>query len=277
MLGNTWYFGLIRKYTSTVGTLFNDIHILREDKEGNDENQLLKVPLVYSVKEKVLARINQDPTIDREYAMIAPIISFELLNMEYDPSRKMATIDRISTKSSDNNKRKFQYNPVAYNFNYRVTIYVKNTSDGLKIIEQILPMFTPDITVSADLIPEMNRPMDLPIVLNGIQMTDIYEGDFRQRKMFTYDLSITLKGYLFGPIKESSVIKFANSQFYIPSTINAADGIGKTPMKAKVLVTPGLTANGTPTSNSSISISPNDILVTDDFGFCTDITEIIND
>jgi hypothetical protein len=125
------------------------------------------------------------------------------------------------------------------------------------------------------LIPELNIVVDVPIILNGVEFDDRYDGDFKDRQSIIWTLNFTLKGYLYGPSKSSSIIKFANTDFYIP---NVPDGylinaVGNTKPSVLIQNTPGLTANGQPTSNVSLSISPLNILATDSFGYVTVITE----
>ena len=50
-----------------MGTLLNNIRITRTDANGNTID-LLKVPITYAPKDKMLARIMQDPALDRPTA-----------------------------------------------------------------------------------------------------------------------------------------------------------------------------------------------------------------
>ena len=165
----------MRKYVILFGTLFNDIHITRTNSAGVTVD-LLKVPLSYAAKEKMLARLENDPEIQRQTAILLPRMSFEMTGLSYDQSRKLNTLGRIAVKDATNaNKLKYQYNPVPYNFDFKLSVYVKNAEDGTKIIEQILPFFTPDWTATVNLIPEMNVHMDIPIILNNVSVEDSYE------------------------------------------------------------------------------------------------------
>ena len=102
MFATPFYFSLIRKYVILVGTLFNNIKISKTDADGNTIS-LVKVPITYAPKDKMLARVVQDPNIDRQTATIPlPAISFEMGKMTYDGSRKLNTIGRISVKDADN-------------------------------------------------------------------------------------------------------------------------------------------------------------------------------
>lgn len=273
MFGQNFYFSLIRKYVILVGTLVNDIIIIKTDKSGN-QSGIIKVPVTYGPKDKMLARVLQDPNISRQTASpTLPLISFEMGQIKYDGTRKLNTVGKIAVKK-DTNNFKYQYNPVPYNFEFKIYIYVKNTEDGTKIIEQILPYFTPDWTTTVNLIPEVEEIKDIPVILNGVNYEDTYDKDFKERRAIIWTLDLTLKGYLYGPVKSAGVIKFINTTFYIP---NASDGkiqtvVGNTSPAEKLTLRPGLTANGTPTSNISLTIPYQEIEVSDDYGFIETIT-----
>ena len=275
MFGQNFYFQTIRKYVALFGTLFNDIHITTTDKNGN-QVAFIKVPITYAPKDKMLARIQQDPNIDRPTATITvPIMSFEMVSTSYDSDRKLPTINRSASKSANNNILNYQYNPVPYNFGFRLYIMVKNAEDGTKIVEQILPFFTPDFTVTVQLIPQMNETKDIPIIMNNISHDDTYSGDFKERQVLTWTLDFTLKGYLYGPVKTSKIIKYANVYFYTPTVPDGQliTAVGNTSNVSYIHIQPGLLANGSPTSNASLSIPVADINITDDFGYVIEKTD----
>lgn len=267
-----FYFSAIRKYVILFGTLFNNIHISKADKNGN-VTLIERVPIGYGPKDKMLARVVQDPNIDRPTATYPlPMMAFEMTGFDYDGSRKLQTINRIaSVDPDDNSKNKYQYMPVPYNINFQLSILVKNAEDGNKIVEQILPYFTPDWTTTVHLIPEMSVTMDIPVILNRVNLEDVYEGDFKERRSMVWTLEFTMKAYLYGPVKKSKTIKFSNTEFFIVKGDMAANS--SNPVAAFVQIQPGLTANGQPTSNSSLSIPVANIVATDDFGYVTNITE----
>jgi len=265
MFGSTFYFQTIRKYVILVGTLFNDIRITKENSAGN-ETALIKVPVTYAPKDKMLARVLQDPNIDRQEATVTlPMISFEMGQMKYDGTRKLNTVTR-SAVSNDPNYLRYQYNPVPYNIDFKVFIYAKNAEDGTKILEQILPYFTPDWTTTVKLIPEMEIVLDVPVILNDVHYEDKYDGDFKERRSIIWTLDLLLKGYIYGPVKKSPVIKFANASIYLPANVDPTV-VGNVPVSQSVTVQPGLTVNGTPTANISQSVAYQDILATDNFGY----------
>jgi hypothetical protein len=239
--------------------LFDDINITRTDSSGL-EVDIFKVPLSYSPKEKMLARVRQDPTITTPAAITLPRMSFEYTHIGYDPDRKLKKLGGVILEGSDANHMKRVFNPVPYDIQFSLYIYVKHTEDATKIVEQILPFFTPDYTLSVNLVPEANITRDIPIVLNQVTQTDIYEGDMLTRQMLIWTLDFTLKGYLWGPVVDKPVIKFVNTRTFVGNTTTA-----NTP----VLTTntyPGLDANGNPTTNSAITIDPLLINFDDDYG-----------
>lgn len=272
MFSTPFYHSLLRKYVILVGTLFNNIHITRSDSDGN-ETSLIRVPIMYAPKDKMLTRVLQDPNIDRQTATIPlPAITFEMGKMYYDADRKLKTIGRSTIKNS-NDEYKYQYNPVPYNIDFKVYIYAKQIEDGNKIIEQVLPFFTPDWTTTIELIPEMEETKDIPVILRDISFTDNYDGDFTKRRAIIWTLDLTLKGYLYGPVKQSGVIKFVNVNFYIPDPqyTDLNDAIGVSEIAEKITVQPGLTANGEPTSNINNTVAYTEINVDDDYGYITQI------
>jgi hypothetical protein len=262
-----FFFDLLRKYIITFGTLFNNIYITREDNDGKSVVRI-RVPITYGPKEKSLARVVQDPGIDRPTAVFPlPMMSFEMTGFSYDGSRKLQTINRNAFNNPDDKEqRRYQYNPVPYNIGFKLSIFVKNAEDGTRIVEQILPYFTPDWTVTALLIPEMDIKHDIPVILNTVNLSDVYEGNFETRRTMIWELDFTLKGYLYGPVKTTKIIKYAIT--------NIHDSLDRTSSPVTTIqIQPGLTSNGEPTSNASLSIPVDEIIATDDFGFVINITE----
>jgi hypothetical protein len=199
-------------------------------------------------------------------------MSFEMDGFTYDGTRKLQTTNRVTVLNPDDkSKNNYQYNPVPYNIGFKLSILVKNAEDGSKIVEQILPFFTPDWTVTAQLIPEMNVTMDVPIILTRVDLEDSYDGQFKDRRALTWTLYFTMKAYFYGPVKTTKIIKFANTEFFAPTVEYLTDAVGNSTPVAYITVQPGLTANGQPTSNASLSIPVANIVATDSYGFVTNI------
>lgn len=271
MLGSHFYHGLIRKYVVLFGSLFNDIYIDRVDANGVSQ-RTIKVPLQYGPKERYLTRYQQNPDLLREVSMVFPRMSFEITGVSYDPDRKLNSIGKIPSITSNGNVLATQYNPVAYNFDITLSIISRNTEDAVRIVEQIVPYFTPQWTETLALIPEMNVNIDVPIVIKNVSTVDTYASNFEDKEWVIWEMTFVLKGQLYGPVRRQSQIKQAIVSTYIPEG-TAASGVGNTDFSTKTDVKPGLTANGEPTSNASNSIPASQIKATDDYGFIIDFTE----
>ena len=203
MLGNAQFYNrTIRKVVTSFGTLFNDIQLQRYSKDGNTKYEIFKVPLSYGSKERYLTQITSDPTLTKTIAVTVPRMSFELTGMSYDASRKIATTQRNFAHSTTDGL-KTQYAPVPYDFNFSLSVYVRNTEDGTQIVEQILPFFTPDFTVTVNVNPKLDQKYDLPIILNSVNTTTDYEGSMGDgtTRLIVWDLEFTAKGYIYPPVK----------------------------------------------------------------------------
>jgi hypothetical protein len=200
MLGNSpFYNRTIRKVVVAFGTIFNEIYLQRFNSNGTVKKEIFKVPLSYGPKEKYLTRITSDPTFLKSISTIVPRISFEMTGLSYDNSRKQSSLIKNFALDSDG-KLNTQFAPVPYDFNFSLSIFVRNTEDGTQILEQILPFFRPDFTVTVDFIPQMNQKYDLPIILNSVNTTTDYEGDMMTTRLIIWDLEFTVKGYIWPPV-----------------------------------------------------------------------------
>lgn len=213
MLGNDFFYNrTIRKVVVAFGTVFNDIVVTRQTQSGANKEHF-KVPLSYGAKEKYITRITSDPTLTKSIATVVPRISFELTGMSYDTSRKLITTNQGFAKKADGNLYT-QYNPVPYNFDFSMSIYVRNTEDGTQILEQILPFFTPDFNVTVDFVPTMQPKYDMPIMLNSVSNETDYEGDMMTTRLIIWNLEFTAKGYIYPAIKSGNIIREANTNLY---------------------------------------------------------------
>jgi hypothetical protein len=269
MFGWSFYFGSIRKYVALFGSLFNDIMIERVDGDGN-VTEYLKVPLAYGPKDRFLSRLKENPDLLRQVNQVLPRMSFEIKSIEYDSERKLNTIGQNRTTTSNNSITVSQFNPVPYNFNISLSILSRNADDAMRIVEQILPFFKPEWTTAVKLIPDMNIEMDIPVVLKTINYEDTYEANFNERYAIIWELQFVLKGYIYGPMANTGIIQQAITNFRVPSTNTAAQGVGNTKVSEYETVVPGLTSGGKPTSNHASSIPVSQISPNSNYGYITD-------
>ena len=209
MFGTYFYNESLRRMTIAFGQIFNNVQIKRKDSAGSVV-QSIRVPLAYGPKEKFLVRLDQQPSLEnREFAITLPRMGFEISGINYDASRKLTRVQKFKqVKTSAEGKiMDFNYMPVPYNISYNLYCFTATAEGGLQIVEQILPYFQPDYTVTINVVPEMGIKRDVPIVLNNINYEDSYSGDFESRRAVIYTLNFTAKTYLYGPASTQKVIR----------------------------------------------------------------------
>jgi len=238
--------------TIAFGQLFNNIQIKRKDSSGSTI-QSIRVPLAYAPKEKFLTRLDQQPDLDnREFAITLPRMSFEIASIEYDASRKLNRIQKFKSvkTAADGKILDYNYMPVPYNISYTLNVFTATAEGGLQIIEQILPYFQPDYTVTINAIPNLDIKRDVPIILNSVNYEDSYSGDYTTRRAVIYTLTFTAKTYLFGPASTQKVVKTVQTDLHTNTT-------GDESREVRIEITP----------------NPTTADADDDFGFTTTITD----
>ena len=252
MFGTHFYNEGLRKLTIAFGQLFNNIVIQNTSSTGAVTRRI-KVPLAYAPKEKFLARIDQQANLqdDRKVAVTLPRLGFEITGLSYDPTRKLNKMNKtIRVKSGEDGKKiNFNYTPVPYNINFSLYSFTATAENGLQIIEQILPFFQPEYTVTMRVVPELDLIRDIPIVMKDVQYDDTYNGEFTRRRAVIYTLNFTAKTYLYGPMSNQGVIKTVQSDL-------GSDTDAPLQREERIVITP----------------NPTTADADDDFGFTTTIS-----
>lgn len=218
-----FYHRIIRKLVVAFGTMFNNVTLVRYNRAGTVEVERITVPLAYASKEKFYSRIVQDPELNREIMMTLPRMSFELTGITYDPLRRISTqIDNFGTTGAG---AVAKVKSVPYNFEFTLSVYVRNTEDGTQIIEQILPYFSPDYTLTIDLINLNGLKVDVPIILNNVtyEVTN-NTGPVDETRAIIWNLTFTAKGYLYGVVDANTNNKLIEKVY--ANTFNDVDRTG---------------------------------------------------
>ena len=213
MLGTYYYHEILRKTVISFGTVFNDIRIRHTNSDGSPFSEA-RVPLAYGPVQKFLARLDQQPELNKATTMSLPRMSFETTNIVYDPTRKAGITQTF--KATDGTNLRKVYMPVPYNVGFELNIMTKLNDDALQIVEQILPYFQPSFNLTVDLVKVIGEKRDIPVVLDNISFQDDYEGDYETRRALIYTLNFTAKTYLFGPVADTSdgLIKKVQVDYY---------------------------------------------------------------
>lgn len=271
-----FYHKTIFKSVATFGTLFNDITVKRKTSDGNVVKEL-KVPLSYGPRGKFLAKIQET---GKNVAITLPRISFEMSGFSYDSQRKLNSLG-VRYNKTETGSEKSMYNPVPYNIGFSLNVYVEHFDEGLQIIEQIVPFFSPYLNIPSKLVyDDMGIVDDVPVLLNDVSLEESYEGQFEDKRVIMWTLSFTLKTNIFKPVKESDLIRQVETNIIstptgdsgevTPQEIQQAQESG---VKSKSITKPGLTNEGEPTTKQSETIDKELINSDDNYGFIEDFLE----
>ena len=214
MFGDHFYHATMRKSVAVFGTLFNNLKVARKAADGSVLNQV-RVPLAYGPKQKFLSRLDQETGFDATMAIKLPRMGFEITGLTLDTTQKMPKRNVISeTHASDITKKKTIKHYTSYDIGMSLYIMAKNQDDGLQIVEQILPYFSPEYSVTITPVSGFNYKQDVSVVLGGVQIDDQYEGDYTERRVLIYQLDFTMKMKFFGPTGDGAVIREVNIDFH---------------------------------------------------------------
>ena len=210
----------IRKLVIAFGNLFNNLTLVRYNEDLTEQERIL-VPIAYAPKELYVKRLESDPDLNKKTQITLPRLSFDMMGLSYDSNRKLNTnTQNFSNRNSSSVIS--QYNPVPYDFDFNLYLYVRNIEDGTQLIERILSNFTPDYTVKIDMMPNMNIVKEVPIILNSASHETTYEGNRdSETRTIIWTLSFTVKGYIFGESTTSNII--TNSIITINNSVSESD------------------------------------------------------
>ena len=196
-----FYNEIFRSVIIGFGSLFNGIQIKKKD-ESDDTFSVVKVPLAYGPTQKFLARLQQNPDLNHPTQMTLPRMSFEFTNLAYDPSRKSTKTQTMVITNANGEEERKTFLPVPYNMTIVLSVYTKLNDDMLQITEQIAPYFQPGYTLPIKFLGDYEEVVNTPVVLENIDMTDEYEGNFDTRRALIYTFTFTAKTMLFGPLTD---------------------------------------------------------------------------
>lgn len=201
-----FYHGSIRKLVVAFGSLFDEIYVSRTDDAGVEQKKI-KVPISYGPKEKFYRKIVELDGSMRSIENFLPRIGFEITSMSYDTTRKLNSINKSYLVRNELDSSLISaYSETPYTIEFSLSIMNRSIDDGYQILEQILPYFTPDFTITMNF-TEINKSIDVPIILTSISSIEDYEGDLETRRTITHTLSFQAKSYIFGPIRKSGLIR----------------------------------------------------------------------
>ena len=254
MFSGHFYHEHIKRAVAVFGTLFNNMSVVKKNGSGNVISTI-KVPLAYGPRQKFLARIQDEKYLtDPKLAIRLPRMSFEIVSMSYDTNTKLQKGVTRTLASSDPTKKQTILNPVGYRMGLQLNIMTKNQDEALQLLEQIVPFFQPEYTVTVKEV-QNNFKSDMPFVLQSVTMSDDYEGDFLSRRAIIYTLEFETRVRFYGPLADKGIIRRVDATF--------ADT--------------EMTVNDEPYQTQKIYISPSTAQETDDYDIEVELIDPIPD
>jgi hypothetical protein len=219
MFGTYFYHKRVRTAVSVFGSLFNDLYVLRQNSSGEVISQQ-KVPLSYAPRRSFIERLEEmrnGEDAERIVAIKLPRMSFEITSMNYDAARQLPKTNFFDKGTSGVNTRDKFYTSVPYDIAFELNIYAKSQDDALQLVEQIIPYFNPQYSISVKPFgtdhPEIKE--DVPISLTSVTFQDNFEGTVGDRRTIIYTLGFTMKLSFYGPPANGNIIREVNNNIYL--------------------------------------------------------------
>lgn len=220
MFGTYFYHGIMKKNTIAFGNLFNNIFIKKFD-ENKAVQQMIKVPLIYAPKDKVIASLRATVTgvggVSKSVNIQLPKISFYFDAPMKNTERQKQSIQKSYTIDKNDDERiYYNYEQVPYDIPVNMSIFTRSDEDMYQIQEQIFPFFNPQLNMVINYIPQLGVAVDVPITLDAvstIQEFEFGEEDFRT-KLNTSTFNFIMQTAFIGPISTQRVIKKIYMNFY---------------------------------------------------------------
>ena len=223
-----FYNNIIRGHLAAFGFLFRDILVRHHDSLGNLIKELM-VPIAYSNKDKLIEmftlRGNDPSNYEDNIETTLPRFGFEVIDYNYNKEQKLNrlnkyvdyedntslslyannTIDSTGSEAMENHTKDSTfsvYTPVPYKMRINLYLMTNKETDSLQIIEQIVPMFTPDVKINMKykIGKKINLSFDESICLDHVSKEVINNQDASEPTKIIHTFSFTFD------------IKFFNSE-----------------------------------------------------------------
>ena len=234
MFENHFYNESTRRMVSVFGSIFNDMEVVKKNAAGKVLTKI-KVPLSYAPRTKVLARLNEQ-TSDPKIALKLPRLSFEISSMDYDANARVSKHKNYKKVVTGDTLQLHKLGaPAVYKVGFELNIMAQTQDEALQLLEQILPMFQPEYTVTIKDIPTMNITTDTPIVLTSVALNDDYEGDLITRRAIIYTLAFETRIRYYRGIGKSKQI--------LQTEVDFSENVDPTTHKIETLAIDGRTTS----------------------------------
>lgn len=198
---NNFYHGTIRKMMVAFVSMFDNINITL------DNGKNIRVPIHYANRSKFLEVLQQDS--DKLQAVkntTVPIMGYEMTSLALASERMTNVMNKITENIIKTDSKKYTYNRVPYDINFELYVATNRLEDSFKIVEQIIPFFTPELSMKVVDSNELNVKSNVTFTLNAVSFSVETEGSLDDRRIILWQLSFTAKTFLYQDIKSANLI-----------------------------------------------------------------------
>lgn len=185
----------IRNVTVLFGSLFSNIEVPVFDDSGCITEETRVVPITYAAKETMSMWLNSVLNQLQGGKQVGVGINTSLPRF----SIELTGISRSADNSVNSNVPIYNYNtalgsdymyksvaPVKYNFNFDLNLYCKNMEQSLYILDQILLVFAPSITLAIKESEKLNIISNMVVQLDSISKEDNYQAGLTENRLISW-------------------------------------------------------------------------------------------
>lgn len=196
-----FYFSTTKNIVASFGIIFSDVVF------ENDFGESVKVPIHFTSKEKFTEVINANT--DYESALqtesTLPRFGFELTSIDFDSSRMTNPLSRM--RDSEDQTKQYMLSRIPYNFSFSLYLVTRKLEDSLKIMEQIVPFFTPDLNITIKDKSDFGYMTDIPFSLSNMSLSIDNQGSFETRRTILWQFNFIAKAWLYSNVRKQNRIK----------------------------------------------------------------------
>lgn len=213
MFQEHFYHETFKTAIKIFGKLFSNITIKRA-------SEIVPVPISYAPKDKVIQKYYTwlAGSIQDQIAIQLPRIGFIMGDPTVDKAKQLNRLHRLYPPGI--NKTPSSYNAIPIILPFTLSVMTKNSDDMFQIVEQIIPFFYPDFSITVKDNPLLQLETDYIYKLDSItQEQDTWDGNFEDRRLIIWTMNFTCDLNLYHPVQDSKLIKkmilegYADSDF----------------------------------------------------------------
>lgn len=183
MIGTPFYHKSIKKLIATFGALFSDIKIT--SAKGNT----IPVALHFSQKSKFIEAMMNNEDVRNLYTDITlPAMGFEITSYLYNAEQMTNPLNVQHQRMPNADNVDFMFTSVPYTLGIELFVATNTLDEAYQILEQIVPFFTPNLTVTITDVDLYNLKTNITFDLTSISQDIQYEDTFENKRtiMFNY-------------------------------------------------------------------------------------------